>query len=78
MLPVKTHLLTLDDPIEVMRTYAAHLVQPGDVLTIGETPVAVIQNRYRHPVRLNLVLGASACRVFHPTSSLATAAACRP
>ena len=75
MLPVKTHLLgTLDDPIDVMRTYAAHLVQPGDVLTIGETPVAVIQNRYRHPSEVEPGLVARlACRVFHPTSSLATA-----
>ena len=75
VLPVKTHLLgTLDDPIEVMRTYAAHLVQPGDVLTIGETPVAVIQNRYRHPSEVEPGLVARlACRVFHPTSSLATA-----
>lgn len=75
VLPLKTHLLgTLDDPIEVMRTYAGHLVQNGDVLTIGETPIAVIQNRYRHPSEVEPGLVARlACRVFHPTSSLATA-----
>ena len=75
VLPLKTHLLgTLDDPIEVMRTYAGHLVQPGDMLTIGETPIAVIQNRYRHPSEVKPGLVARlACRVFHPTSSLATA-----
>ena len=75
VLPLKTHLLgTLDDPIDVMRTYAGQLVQPGDVLTIGETPVAVIQNRYRHPSEVQPGLVARlACRVFHPTSSLATA-----
>jgi len=75
VLPLKTHLLgTLDDPIEVMRTYAGHLVQPGDVLTIGETPIAVIQNRYRHPSEVKPGFVARlACRVFHPTSSLATA-----
>lgn len=75
VLPLRTHLLgTLDDPIEVLRTYASDLLQPGDVLTIGETPVAVIQSRYRHPseVRPGLV-ARLACRVFHPTSSLATA-----
>ena len=75
VLPLRTHLLgPLDDPIDVMRTYAADLVQPGDVLTIGETPVAVIQNRYRHPSEVAPGMVARLlCRVFHPTSSLATA-----
>ena len=75
VLPLRTHLLgPLDDPIDVMRTYAADLVQPGDVLTIGETPVAVIQNRYRHPSEVEPGMVARLlCRVFHPTSSLATA-----
>lgn len=75
VLPLRTHLLgTLDDPIEVLRTYASDLLQPGDVLTIGETPVAVIQSRYRHPSEVQPGLVARlACRVFHPTSSLATA-----
>jgi hypothetical protein len=72
---LRTHLLgSLDDPIEVLRTYASDLLQPGDVLTIGETPVAVIQSRYRHPSEVQPGLVARlACRVFHPTSSLATA-----
>ncbi len=75
VLPLRTHLLgTLDDPIEMLRTYASDLLQPGDVLTIGETPVAVIQSRYRHPSEVQPGLVARlACRVFHPTSSLATA-----
>ena len=43
-------LLTI--AIEVLRSYAAQIsIQPGDILTIGETPVAVIQGRYRHPER---------------------------
>ena len=75
VLPLRTHLLgSLDDPIDVLRTYGANLLQPGDVLTIGETPVAVMQGRYRHPSEVNPGLVARlACRVFHPTSSLATA-----
>ncbi len=75
VLPVKTHLLgPLDDPIDVLRRYAAPLLQPGDVLTIGETPLAVIQGRYRDPSEVEPGLVARlACRVFHPTSSLATA-----
>ena len=53
VLPLKTHPLgPLDDPIDVRR-YAAPLLQPGDVLTIGETPLAVIQGRY-HPSELEL------------------------
>lgn len=75
VLPIRTHLLgPLDDTIEVLRTYAGHLVQPGDVLTIGETPVAVIQGRYQHPSMVEPSwLARLLCRVFHPTSSLATA-----
>ena len=74
VLPLRTHLLgPLDDPIDVLRTYAGELVQPGDVLTIGETPVAVIQSRYRHPSEVEPGMVARlACRVFHPTSSLAS------
>nr|WP_206339184.1 MULTISPECIES: F420-0:Gamma-glutamyl ligase [unclassified Synechococcus] len=75
VLPLRTHLLgPLDDAIAVLRTYAADLIQPGDILTIGETPVAVIQGRYRHPSEVEPGMVARlACRVFHPTSSLATA-----
>mgnify|MGYP003313881623 CR=1 FL=1 len=75
VLALRTHLLgPLDNAIDVLRTYAADLVQPGDILTIGETPVAVIQGRYRHPSEVKPGMVARlACRVFHPTSSLATA-----
>jgi hypothetical protein len=75
VLPLKTHLLgPLDDAIDVLRTYASAVVQPGDVLTLGETPLAVIQGRYQHPSEVNPGMVARlACRVFHPTSSLASA-----
>ena len=75
VLPIRTHLLgPLDDTVAVMRTYAGGLIQPGDVLTIGETPVAVIQGRYAHPANLQPSwLSRLLCRTFHPTSSLATA-----
>ena len=74
-LPLKTHLLgPLDDSIEVLRHYAGELLQKGDILTIGETPVAVIQGRYAHPSTISPGwLARLLCRVFHPTSSLATA-----
>ena len=75
VLPLRTHLLgPLDEPVAVLRRYAADLAQPGDVITLGETPLAVMQGRYRHPSEVEPGLVARlACRVFHPTSSLASA-----
>jgi hypothetical protein len=75
VLPVRTHLLgVLDDPAEVLERYTGALFQPGDVLTIGETPLAVMQGRYHHPETVEpSMLARQLCRVFHPTSSLATA-----
>lgn len=75
VLPLRTHLLgVLDDPRAVLERYAGSLLQPGDVLTIGETPLAVIQGRYHHPTTVEpSLLARQLCRVFHPTSSLATA-----
>ena len=75
VLPVRTHLLgTLDDPEQVLRHYAGAVLQSGDVLTIGETPLAVMQGRYHHPETVQPSgLARLLCRVFHPTSSLATA-----
>jgi hypothetical protein len=75
VLPVRTHLLgTLDDPEQVLRHYAGPVLQSGDVLTIGETPLAVMQGRYHHPETVRpSALARLLCRVFHPTSSLATA-----
>jgi hypothetical protein len=75
VLPVKTHLLgVLDDPAEVLERYCGHLMRPHDVLTIGETPLAVMQGRYAHPATVEpSMLARLLCRVFHPTSSLATA-----
>jgi hypothetical protein len=75
VLPLRTHLLgVLDDPQKVLERYAGSLIRPGDVLTIGETPLAVIQGRYHHPSTVEpSLLARQLCRVFHPTSSLATA-----
>ena len=75
VLPLGTHLLgVLDEPISVLRQYATAHLQPGDVLTIGETPLAVMQGRYHHPETVHpSPLARLLCRVFHPTSSLATA-----
>ena len=75
VLAVGTHLLgVLDEPETVLRHYTSQLLEPGDVLTIGETPLAVMQGRYHHPATVEpSALARLLCRVFHPTSSLATA-----
>ena len=75
VLPIRTHLLgVLDDPAAVLGHYAGALLLPGDILTIGETPLAVMQGRYHHPSTVDpSALARLLCRAFHPTSSLATA-----
>ncbi len=75
MLPVRTHLLgRLDDVETVLRRYSAAVMQSGDILTVAESPLAVMQGRYQHPSQLQVSgLARQLCRVFHPTSSLATA-----
>jgi hypothetical protein len=75
VLPVPTHLLThLDDPVSVVKRYVAPHAQPGDIITLGETPVAIMQGRWRHPqdIRPGWV-ARRICYYFLPTSSLATA-----
>lgn len=75
VLAVPTHLLGVLDNVEtVLRNYAGAVLQPGDILTIAESPLAVMQGRYQHPSEISpSALARTLCRVFHPTSSLATA-----
>lgn len=75
ILPVPTHLLTsLDDTVEIVKHYVKPCAQPGDIVTIGETPVAVMQGRLRHPNTIKPGwLAKRLCYYFMPTSSLATA-----
>ena len=75
VLAVPTHLLgVLDDVEAVLRRYALPVMQHGDILTVAESPLAVMQGRYQHPSQLQVSgLARQLCRVFHPTSSLATA-----
>lgn len=75
VLPVRTHLLChLDDPVQVLKSYILPHAKAGDVITIGETPFAIMQGRFRHPHGIHpSILACLLCRLFHPTSSLATA-----
>lgn len=53
--PVRTHLLTpVDDPVEVVKHYVGPHLLPGDVLAIGESPLAVMQGRFRHPAEVRV------------------------
>ena len=73
--PIPTHLLTaIDDPVAVIQRYVKPHAQPGDVVTIGETPLAIMQGRFRHPSEVQPGwLARRICYYFLPTSSLATA-----
>lgn len=75
ILPIPTHLLTqLDDPVSIIKRYVLPHAQPGDIVTIGETPVAIMQGRLRHPTDVKPGwLAKRLCYYFMPTSSLATA-----
>ncbi len=75
LLPVRTHLLTpLDNPVEIVKRYVVPYAKPGDIVTIGETPIAIMQGRMRHPTEVKPGWVAKrVCYFFLPTSSLATA-----
>ncbi|MBM0743796.1 F420-0:Gamma-glutamyl ligase [Phormidium sp. CLA17] len=75
VLPIRTHLLTeLDTPAEVVRRYVSPHAKPGDVVTIGESPIAIMQGRFRDPQETKPGWAAKRlCYLFLPTSSLATA-----
>ncbi|NJK28974.1 MAG: F420-0:Gamma-glutamyl ligase [Acaryochloris sp. SU_5_25] len=75
VLPVPTHLLTqLDTCPDIVRRYVLPRAQLGDIVTIGETPVAIMQGRTIHPSTIQPGWVATRLAYFFlPTSSLATA-----
>jgi len=72
---IKTDLLgCFDNPVNTVIEYCKEIVEKNDILTIGESPLAIMQNRYISPQNLEYSLFSKAfCYFFHPTSSLATA-----
>jgi len=72
---IKTDLLgCFDDPVNTVIEYCKEIVEKNDILTIGESPLAIMQNRYIAPQNLEYSFFSKAlCYFFHPTSSLATA-----
>ena len=77
VLPVKTHLLCAqDDPAAVVERYALPHAKPGDIVTLGETPLAIMQGRWFHPESVRAGWAAERlCFFFDPAGSLATPSA---
>jgi hypothetical protein len=75
VLPVRTHLLTpQDDPVAVVKQYVAPHARPGDIVTIGESPLAIMQGRFRHPSEIRPGLVArKLCYMLGGEGSLGTA-----
>ena len=73
--PLKTHILgTLDDPINILKSYIPQNCLPTDILTIGESPLAIMQGEYIDFRTINVSpIARLLCKGFDPTSSLATA-----
>ena len=73
--PIRTHILgSLDDPIEILKSYMPLNCISTDILAIGESPLAVMQGRYINYRNINAsLISRLICKGFHPTSSLATA-----
>jgi len=74
-LAIKTDLLgCFDNPVNTVIDYCKGILEKNDILTIGESPLAIMQARYISPQNLEYSLFSKAlCYFFHPTSSLATA-----
>ena len=72
---IKTNLLgAFDEPIQTIKSYCKDIIKKGDILVIGETPLAIMQGRYLSPKVLDYNFYTKIlCYFFHPTSSLATA-----
>jgi hypothetical protein len=75
VLPIRTHILSAgDNPVEVMQRYVVSHSQPGDIVTIAETPIAIMQGNFYHPSDIQPKwLAKRLCYYFKSASSLATA-----
>ncbi len=75
VLPIRTHILSAGDtPVDVMQRYVISHAQAGDIVTIAETPIAIMQGNFYHPSDIKpRWLAKRLCYYFQSTSSLATA-----
>ena len=54
---IKTDLLgCFDNPVNTVIEYCKGIVEKNDILTIGESPLAIMQNRYISPQNLEYSL----------------------
>ncbi len=75
VLPIKTHILSqIDRPTQVVERYVLPHAQPGDIVAISESPLAIMQQRlvYHRSVQIGW-LAKRLCQFFYRTSSFATA-----
>ncbi len=72
---IRTDILgCFDNPLDTLINYTKGVVKESDILTIGESPLAIMQGRYISPQNLEYTFYSKLlCYFFHPTSSLATA-----
>jgi hypothetical protein len=75
VLPIPTHILTpLDNPVAVVKRYVANHAKPGDVVALSETPLAIMQEQWRHHAQVPPGWVAKRlCQFFYRTSSMSTA-----
>ena len=75
VLPIKTHLLNpLDEIVEIIERYVSPHAQPGDIVTIGESPLAIMQEQLTLPQEMELGwVARRLCHYFGRDSSLGVA-----
>ncbi|QUL99134.1 MAG: coenzyme F420-0:L-glutamate ligase [Candidatus Fermentithermobacillus carboniphilus] len=72
VLRIRTHLITEnDDVVDVIRRYAGDIAEPGDLVGISESVVAIMQGRAIPPDRINPgFLARFLARFAHPDASV--------
>lgn len=73
-IPVRTHIITgKDDIVDVVKRYTGEIVEPGDIITIAESVVAISQGRAILPEKVRPgILARFLCRFPGKDGSLAT------
>ena len=76
-LPLRTRLITeRDDLVSAVAQYTRHVAEPGDVIVLSESMVAIAQGRAVRPEEVRpRLLARLLCRFADPDGSLATPAA---
>ncbi|HEY4003496.1 MAG TPA: coenzyme F420-0:L-glutamate ligase [Candidatus Xenobia bacterium] len=78
VIPIRTHLLRPeDDFVEIIRRYIKDLAQPGDVVAIAESALAIMQGRVKNVGEIRpRFLARRLNRYFLPDSSLSSCYSC--